>query len=838
MTMVASPVAPDILGVKIADRESVYEAQNYDTIKAALQHLTKSGDFFAKVQGQLGPVTGNIQLNIGIDGTIKVKQAGATEWKSISLDSALDTHTKTIQTYSQTALKALNGGEAFPTGADKTHFKQTYRKEVKAPKVKAKPTEPETTVKKASGIKPKGISGGSNDCWIKSLTQMLNLNPRLREKVVEKIFGKGHPLAKYGEIPSAQLRQAVIDAAPTAARKSDFKGSKQCDPVEALQLLLDKKDVSEIATPISTNQTVTTYRTTPSPTDRNPAIDHDTIQAGPSESSFLLPLHIGTHTKLEDMFSGYFETSHAARGAPLKAEDPKERITKEVRSFEKAPEQLMLQLNRFNRDPRTGTRTKISKEIEVPFEIDAKDHIIGKKEHKMALQSFIVHSGSIDSGHYVNYTKVDGQWYCMDEGTVAAVDKRHIKEAAKRAYLVYYEKATEVSETTETVRKVAEEAVENHKLLLEIIKGKHTEALSKQGKEGDKYRNLLRSSFEAFFPRGAERDNVLSALGKKEGIYFDKGNVAKQIRVGFEAAQKDPRKLIPIFQTIEGKIQEALLESSALIRDIDASTSTSDFEAKLKDLKIHKKIIDAYGNAHLVLDTAASKTEVDREAALKSFFVNIFENKVEQITKFISKTPSLATVKADTSSFNSLDQFIDYFKADKNKDRYKEIQGACFDNYSSFVQDLSKLQIYSDDQLEKIAKDPTLFNAVFFETERAEELPKEETLEKSFDIMMKSLGFNIHQASSKDRKDEFLLPDIRGSGPAYTSELVVRMSEWLHQDSTHFHKVAQMVHALHVKGMTDEIAKLNAALDEIGKRAPGLKALTDDLKLIIVNAQK
>lgn len=833
MAMVVTPAIPDILGVQIADRDAVYKAENFTPIKSSLETLIGSADFYQKVVEQFGEVSGNIQLNIGLDGKVKVKRAGETAWHEITLNEG-QSHAEKIQLYSKTALKALNGNEDFVDGIQKTDFKQTYKK-------LKKPVEPrentKTQPKQATqALQPKGISGNNNNCWIKALTQMLNLNPVLREKVVEKCFGKDHPIAKYGEIPADQLRKAVIDAAPED-RKKEFSGTRQCDPGEALMILLGESSTAGFSTDVTVTNTVTVYDKDP----KDPsALPLDTQQVeGTRESTYLLPLNMSNgKTKFTDILSDYFTTTHLPKEAPTYG-DTQHRVTQEDRRFKTPPKQMMFQLNRFEKDPKTGVYHKNDQEIDVPLEIDVKAHTKDGKEHKMTLQSFIVHKGSIDSGHYYNYTKVDGQWYCINEMEVTPVSKEHVKEAAKNAYLVYYEAAkTESKKATESVKKFALSAIKNYKLLLEVLSGKHSEELQKSTTKGKGLRKLLIESFYDLFPTEQERTKILREIGKNE-LRFHKNDPKKQLEAGLSAVKKDPSKLISYFK--KDKVEKRLLESSALLQDIEAAEGNSPYKEVLKDLKDYSKFREAFLAQYLSLNRAIN--EPDKEKALEKTFKDIFGNQIDQIKRFIEKHDNLKTTLEDVKGFTTIGQFIEYFKAQGNQASYTLLKNAFkaeSDKFYEFLLAVTKkmdLDLQEDDALVDLAKDSSLFDAIFFNSDKSDELVGKATLEKAFDQMMNALGFRVRQKSgTTDRNDSYLSPDVGATGDAYKTELIIKMSQWLHEDSLHFGKICQMLKTLKLRGMTDDIQRFKDALQSLKTRAPGLAEAIDQLEILMTQA--
>jgi len=60
---------------------------------------------------------------------------------------------------------------------------------------------------------------------------------------------------------------------------------------------------------------------------------------------------------------------------------------------------------------------------------------------KYSLQSVIVHSGAISSGHYVSYIKKDNKWFKCDDKFVSYTESSDVKKL--KAYLLFYQQIQE-----------------------------------------------------------------------------------------------------------------------------------------------------------------------------------------------------------------------------------------------------------------------------------------------------------------------------------------------------------------------------------------------------------
>lgn len=87
---------------------------------------------------------------------------------------------------------------------------------------------------------------------------------------------------------------------------------------------------------------------------------------------------------------------------------------------------LVLHIKRFKTV--NYVSSKINEDILVDEEL-----IIRSK--RFVLKGFIVHSGSLNFGHYIAYINKDGVWYCVDDEKVNIVN---FKDVVKKAYLLFF----------------------------------------------------------------------------------------------------------------------------------------------------------------------------------------------------------------------------------------------------------------------------------------------------------------------------------------------------------------------------------------------------------------
>lgn len=114
------------------------------------------------------------------------------------------------------------------------------------------------------------------------------------------------------------------------------------------------------------------------------------------------------------------------------------------------PKYLLIQLKRFDFDQKTFNMIKIHKEVNYPLFIDMdkyclKDNINNNIDSKniYILSSIINHlGGSLQSGHYTSFHKINNQWFSADDSDIEKVDEDFlfIPRNKKSSYILIYEK--------------------------------------------------------------------------------------------------------------------------------------------------------------------------------------------------------------------------------------------------------------------------------------------------------------------------------------------------------------------------------------------------------------
>ncbi|KAI5959656.1 hypothetical protein CANMA_004092 [Candida margitis] len=104
------------------------------------------------------------------------------------------------------------------------------------------------------------------------------------------------------------------------------------------------------------------------------------------------------------------------------------------------PPVLSIQLKRFNHNIINDTSSKVETPVKVPLYLNIAPYCVDQgsaKDTVFELFSVICHIGSVNTGHYVVYTKnAQGQWLKFDDSVVSIVDQSDVVNS--NAYLLYY----------------------------------------------------------------------------------------------------------------------------------------------------------------------------------------------------------------------------------------------------------------------------------------------------------------------------------------------------------------------------------------------------------------
>lgn len=143
---------------------------------------------------------------------------------------------------------------------------------------------------------------------------------------------------------------------------------------------------------------------------------------------------IKAFNKEESLIQGSFDKDDNRYTATKKNSGAEERVAAKKKLTINVPEdrsELVFATKRFNYNPETNAASKITRDVNFDSQT-----FNGKKYE---ITAFILHSGSLSSGHYTAYIKeIDGKWYCYDDSNRSEVSGKNLEDAKKQAYVVKY----------------------------------------------------------------------------------------------------------------------------------------------------------------------------------------------------------------------------------------------------------------------------------------------------------------------------------------------------------------------------------------------------------------
>lgn len=236
-------------------------------------------------------------------------------------------------------------------------------------------------------------------------------------------------LDKLLEIENNEEETKIEEVPLNSIVRPERKLKSDPNPLECKIFELKKWNVSDVPDMFKTN-------------DYFGGENNETTKSTTELNVLNLPIDQGNN--FQTLLANYFEEdeeSHQPSSIPQK--EPKIEAKYSLsRYYQEEPSSLILTLKRFSFEE--GSTHKNGLEIEgIPARLKLPSKALKGKEpqKELELQSFIVHLGtSLNSGHYICYRKVQGEWYLFDDGAnpKRLSEERAIK-AAKDAYLIFYD---------------------------------------------------------------------------------------------------------------------------------------------------------------------------------------------------------------------------------------------------------------------------------------------------------------------------------------------------------------------------------------------------------------
>lgn len=279
----------------------------------------------------------------------------------------------------------------------------------------------------AIGNKFRGLKNLGATCYMNAALQVLFSVPEFTNQLLSLDTPKDSWLHNL-QLLFAQMKflpDSVIDPSFFAAMWLDFDGQpinvrQQQDSLEFLQGVIDRANdvIKGLADPFSGEFL---YAIKGMNTDFHSEVN---------EKFTVFPVEIEGYHKLSESFEAFLQPTSFTGSNQYLADGLGKIDATRTQAISKAPDTLIMQLNRFTFDMQSGERHKIGSVFEFPLELDLKPILAeGVQAPKYNLSSVIVHYGTAQSGHYTCYILKDNQWYNFNDGLVTEFEDNIVSES-------------------------------------------------------------------------------------------------------------------------------------------------------------------------------------------------------------------------------------------------------------------------------------------------------------------------------------------------------------------------------------------------------------------------
>jgi len=343
---------------------------------------------------------------------------------------------------------------------------------------------------------PVGLGNKSNNCWCNALLQMVASTPSLRacyESFARHYISNATALSSgFAASSSSPQRsyldeyygQAMLSALDLYDRSEEalspdisqnvrealnhfssgaisIASSHNEDAYEALSILLQGSEPnSSLYTPLSTIRTYSPIRGLPALPDPRKLANNEysTLEEGNCSTmtaavpEILLPLQENENVSFSNLLGQFFDTPAQPDTPPsiyLKGYGLfKYQLQRIQNQFQSVPHEFLLQLGRFRKEGPQDEPVlhKINTPVAVPLTLTLPQEAFASliaPPPSYQLDSFIVHTGELEGGHYFTYKKLEGQWWLCNDSHVEPVALEEIEgilNGGMTTYLHHYTK--------------------------------------------------------------------------------------------------------------------------------------------------------------------------------------------------------------------------------------------------------------------------------------------------------------------------------------------------------------------------------------------------------------
>ncbi|GAB5411567.1 MAG: hypothetical protein ChlgKO_06810 [Chlamydiales bacterium] len=269
-----------------------------------------------------------------------------------------------------------------------------------------------------STVALRGIrNNGENSCFLNAALQFVihsslpqvYLDSKLVKNLLDKEAAK--QIESFAKFHHDYLEGDSRLHSNDVQKAFNFNMGEEADAADFFRALSSHYDMKQLL-PIQTRRS--------SKTDENRFVETQ-------DEDLLLPLFIsGEETTLQELLSGYF--AKTSQEDSIVIDGDKEIGFYEQKILEGTPKDLFFSVvwaDSYNDEWKKETQLKVISENVVI------------EEQNYSLHSFVAHSGEINGGHYIYYTKVDNKFYEINDESVSEIKREEFLKNAGEAYLVH-----------------------------------------------------------------------------------------------------------------------------------------------------------------------------------------------------------------------------------------------------------------------------------------------------------------------------------------------------------------------------------------------------------------